>query len=171
MICFKSSKWACLNNWSFLTWIFHITTQRHNSGYPSVRSVNPTLHPNHQPLISNRTLYKRVSRSRSLPILYGRMSQKVPEDWFSNGTITQESFWEVILMSKIILSFSRLKKKKNVLRTKNPQIFVTTVLKTCLWDSSILSPRIWIGTQNTEEESFHLWPQRGRTHLFMNNTS
>lgn len=108
MICFKSSKWACLNNWSFLAWIFHTTTQSHNSGYPSIHSVNPTLHSSHQHFINNKTLHKRASLSRSLPILYGRMSQKVPEDWFSNATITQESFLEVILMSEIILSFSDL---------------------------------------------------------------
>lgn len=92
MICFKSSKWACVNNWSCLTWIFHTTTQSHNSGHPSIHFVKPSLRPNHQPLTDNKTLYKRASLSRSLPILYGRMSQKVPEDWFSNKTMTQESF-------------------------------------------------------------------------------
>lgn len=147
-------------------WIFHTTTQSHNSGYPSIHSVTPTLHSSHQHLIHNKTLHKRASLSRSLPILYGRMSQKVPEDWFSNATITQESFLEVILMSEIILSFSDL----NFFKEKKTQIFGTMVLNTHLWDNSILSPRIWIGTQNTEEKRFHPWPQRGRTHLFMNNT-
>lgn len=71
-----------------------------------------------------------------------------------------EPFW--------LKNFLKNKKIKN--QTKNPQIFGTMVLNTHLWDNSILSPRIWIGTQNTEEESFHPWPQSGRTHLLMNNT-